>query len=125
MAYIALGKFSSALEELIFTLANYEQWADESDGNSTDWSLYFWALIIRLPDLRPEELATVKRLAADIDPEDTELWSRVSGFWLVTEDSQGFAGVQDMESPEALDRAYAELQAAYAAWDSQDAEGDL
>lgn len=122
MAYIALGKFSSALEELIFTLANYEQWSEEHGGDSVDWQLYFWALVIRLPDLRPEELETVKRLAADIDPDDTELWTRVSGFWLVTENSQGFANVQDMESPEALDRAYEELQAAYEAWDSQDEE---
>jgi hypothetical protein len=122
MGYIALGKFSSALEELLFTLANYEQWSEEHGGNSVDWQLYFWALVIRLPDLRPEELETVKRLAADIDPDDTELWTRVSGFWLVTENSQGFANVQDMESPEALDRAYEELQAAYEAWDSQDEE---
>jgi hypothetical protein len=122
VAYLGLGKFSSALEELIFTLASSEQWAEHEDGNSTDWDLYFWTLPIRLPDLQPVELQTVQRLATEIDPEDTELWTRVSGFWLVTENSQGFAGVTDLESPEALDRAYAELQAAYAAWDSQDAE---
>lgn len=124
MAYVALGKFSSALDELIFTLANYEQWAEEHNGNSTDWDLYFWALTIRLPDLTAAELETVKRLATEIDPEETELWTRVSGFWLVTENSQGFAGVQDMESPDALDAAFQQLQAAYEAWDSQDADNE-
>lgn len=122
MAYAGLGKFSSALEELIFTLANSEQWAEQEDGNSTEWDLYFWSLTIRLQDLQAEELETVKRLATEIDPEDTELWTRVAGFWLVTENSQGFAGVQDMESPDALDAAFQQLQAAFEAWNSQDTE---
>jgi hypothetical protein len=119
MAYIALGKFSSALEELIFTLANYEQWADEHNGNSTDWDLYFWALAILKPiDISSE--ATIRKLARQIDPEDGALPDSVYGYWLAMENSQGFATVQKFDSAEALDAAFQELQAAYEAWDNQD-----
>lgn len=124
MAYTALGKFSSALEELIFTLANYEQWAEQEDGNSTEWDLYFWALTILKP-LHPEAEATIRRLAAEIDGEDAELVESVYGHWLAMENSQGFATVQKFESEQELQEAFQQLQAAYAAWDSQDAEGDL
>jgi hypothetical protein len=125
MAYTALGKFSSALEELIFTLAAYEQWAEQEDGNSTDWNLYFWSLTLEPGSLDTPALATVQRLAAEIDSEDEALPGSVYGHWLAMENSQGFATVQKFDSAEALAAAYAQLQAAYEAWDSQDAEGDL
>lgn len=125
MAYVALGKFSSALEELIFTLANYEQWAEESDGNSTDWDLYFWALSIEPGSLDAPALATVDRLAAEIDAEDASLPESVYGHWLAMENSQGFATVEKFETEQELSEAYSRLQEAFEAWDSQDAEEDL
>ena len=120
MTYTPLGKFSTAAEELIFTLAFCDQWADEEGGNSGDYGLYFMAMSIEPGSLSDEALQTVDRLAMKIDADDSNLPGSVYGHWLVTEDSQGFARVVAMESAQALTAAFTELQDEFYAWDSQD-----
>lgn len=122
MAYSPLGKFSTALEELLYTLAASEQWAEEETGNNSDWELYGWAISIEADSLDSGNLETVQRWAAEIDSEDEELVSGIYGHWIIWEGSSGMVSVSKFETEEELSAAWTEFVSQYEEWDSQDSE---
>jgi hypothetical protein len=122
MAYSPLGKFSSAQEELLYTLAASEQWAEEETGNSTDWSLYGWAISIEAGSLDSDNLETVQRWAGDIDSEDGELVSSIYGHWIVWENSSGMVSVSKFETEEELSAAWTQFESDYSDWAGEDEE---
>lgn len=122
MAYSPLGKFSTALEELLYTLANSEQWAEEETGNNSDWNLYGWTISIEADSLDSGNLETVQRWAGEIDSEDGELVSGIYGHWIVWENSSGFVSVSKFETEEELSAAWTEFVSRYEDWAGEDEE---
>lgn len=125
MAYSPLGKFSSAQEELLYTLAASEQWADEETGNSSDWSLYGWVISIEVGSLDAGNLETVQRWAGEIDSDDTELADSIYGHWIIWENSSGMVSVSKFETEEQLSEAWTQFVSEFEEWDSQDSEEEL
>ena len=120
--YSPLGKFSTAQEELLYTLAASEQWAEEETGNSTDWSLYGWVISIEAGSLTPENLETVQRWAADIDSEDSELVNSIYGHWTIFESSSGMVYITQHATEQELSAAWADFVSDYEDWAGEDEE---
>jgi hypothetical protein len=115
MTYHRLGKFDSALDELIFDLATWNEWATESEGHTEDFGVYRWVMTIEGP-LNHDELVLVAGLAAQIDADDNELTTQIFGRWIVSEYSGGSVTVSKYETEAHHDAAWAECQQAYEAW---------
>jgi len=122
MTYHRLGKFDSARDELLYDLLVSNDWADVHEGHTEDFGAYAWACTIEAP-LTQDELVLVAGLAAQIDPDDTELPNSIFGHWVVSTGSQGFVHVEKMNSKDDLDALWTAYIASYERWaESQDEE---
>jgi hypothetical protein len=115
MAYSRLGRFDSALDEVLYYLASSEDWAADHEGHQEDFGAYAWVMTIEEP-LEGEELETVKRLASEADPDDATIVDEVIGYWVVSLNSQGFVHVEKMPDEEQLDNLWTAYKESYERW---------
>lgn len=117
MAYQPLGKFGSALDELLYTLACHWDWAQDHDGNTQDFGCYAWKMgLERGEELSDWNLAMLTQEAERIDAEDTTLPDSIYGYWIVSEDGQGFVSVSQFETDQELEDAWEAYQDSYNQW---------
>lgn len=116
MAYVPLGKFDSALHELLYTLACHWDWADDHDGNVDGFGAYAWAMTVEREELHGQQIAEVAEEAARIDPDDATLADSIYGHWVVSTDSQGFVRVESMPDQEQLDALWQAFTDSYSRW---------
>lgn len=115
MTYSSIGKFSSALDEVLYYLASSEDWAQDHDGNQEDFGAYAWTMTID-PPLEGEDLATVQRLAAEAEPDNPLDPATVCGYWLVSVGSQGFVSVEKLPDEDQLHNLWTAFQESYERW---------
>lgn len=123
MTYVPLGKFDSALHELLYSLACHMDWAQDHDGTVDGFGFYQWRMTIE-GELSPQELEDVKRECERIDADDTELPTQIFGNWIVTTDERGFVYCTAFETEEELDAAWQRFETAYAEWCEEDSDGE-
>lgn len=116
MTYTPLGKFDSALHELLYTLTASWDWAQDHDGDTEGYGVYQWRMSLEREDLHDGQLAELAEEAGGIDPDDTDLPNQVFGNWIVSTTSQGFVYVSKFESEELLEHAWELFQHAYGEW---------
>lgn len=124
MTYQRLGRFDSALDEVLYYLASSEDWAADHEGHQEDFGAYAWVMTIDPAyPLEGEELATVQRLAAEADPDDATVPGAVYGYWVVSVNSLGFVHVEKLQDEDALDALWTAYKDSYERWaESQDEE---
>lgn len=117
MTYQRLGRFDSALDEVLYYLASSEDWAQDHDGNQTEFGAYAWVMTID-PDypLEGEELAAVERLALEADPDEPPAADSVLGYWVVSVNSQGFVHVEKLRDEDELDALWTAYKDSYERW---------
>lgn len=113
--YKRLGRFDSALDEVLYYLASSEDWAADHDGNQEDFGAYAWCMTIDGP-LEGEELETVKRLAEEANPGHPISPELVHGHWVVSMGSQGFVSVEKLPDEEELEHAWSAFKGQYERW---------
>lgn len=121
MTYQRLGRFDSALDEVLYYLASSEDWAADHEGHQEDFGAYAWVMTIE-PPLEGEELATVQRLADEADPDDPTTVDEVVGYWVVSVNSQGFVHTEKMPDEEQLDNLWTAYKESYERWAEQQEE---
>lgn len=108
-----MGKFQTEADEYVHSLTLDTSWLEAETG---DVQFGGW---FGLVSFNAEAAAEVGRLRGE--PGGRCVWTDegVTGFWgaLVTEDSQGFVGVQYLEGLVEADEAWAEVEAAEQAFD--------
>jgi hypothetical protein len=121
--YQRLGRFDSALDEVLYYLASSEDWAADHDGNQTEWGAYAWCMTIEGP-LEGEELETVKRLAEEANPGHPIHPELVYGHWVVSVGSLGFVSVEKLPNEEELDNLWTAFKESYERWATENPEED-
>lgn len=105
------GKFRSARDEVLYQIS-LEGWANESNGDVESPTGYFSRITIT-----PEELREVTEAFSDtIEELGFKLTGSLVGFFLLTEDGQGFVEVDEFPDETALTQAYREREAEYLEW---------
>jgi len=113
--YRRLGRFDSALDEVLYYLASSEDWAADHDGDQSDFGAYAWCMTIEEP-LEGEELATVQRLAEEANPGHPIAPELVYGHWVVSVGSLGFVHVEKLPDEEQLDNLWTAFKESYERW---------
>lgn len=116
MTYVPLGKFDSALHELLYTLAASWDWVEDHDGNVEGFGAYAWPMTVDRESLSDEQLTELTDEAKKIDPDDTELPNQVFGHWMISTDERGFVYVTKFDEEWQLDTAWEAFKDSYSRW---------
>lgn len=123
MTYSRLGRFDSALDEVLYYLASSEDWAGDHDGDQENFGAYAWVMTID-PPLEGDELETVKRLAAEADPDDSTTVDAVIGHWVISVNSQGFVHAEKLQDEDALDALWTAYKDSFERWSTANLDED-
>lgn len=122
------SKYDSFEHSALHFLCN-AGWGNESDGNAPEYGSYFTRISLGWQDVKPTntEFTSLLEQWPDVDgipvPLD-EFRIRLTGHWLVAEDSNGFVHVRRFGTEAALIERFEDFAQHYSAW-SVDAEGQL
>lgn len=118
MAYIALGKFSSARDELLYILACDWDWAQDHDGDTEGFGAYAWRMTLdrEIDALSDWNLAMIAEECERLDSEDATLADSIYGHWVISTDSQGFVRVEQMPDEEQLEALWTAFKDSYERW---------
>lgn len=122
MTYVPLGKFSSALDEMLYTLAASWDWVEDHDGDTEGFGAYAWPMSLDRESLTDEQLAEVAELATQIDPDDAELPNQIYGHWMISTNSQGFVYVEKMRDEDELDALWTAFKDSFDRWSEENPE---
>ena len=117
MAYVALGKFSTAREDLLYTLACHWDWAQDHDGDTEGYGAYAWKMSIERSDpLSDWNMAMLTQECERIDAEDATLLDSIYGYWVVSLDSRGFVRVEELPDEDQLENLWTAFKEDYERW---------
>jgi hypothetical protein len=121
-----LGKYDSYRDSVLHYLCTSD-WANESDGNSSDYGVYFWRISNTWEDVKPEN-EEFNSLMEDIAAEGIELTEdlrrQMVGHFLVSESDTGAVNVRQFETEGKLLGRYQDFAEHYASWAEQGDEED-